>query len=211
MKSINFISPVPPKKQKALLVWFYGSIFTFLALITVVMYHHLRKRELHQHISNQLTELKERTVQLQALKTKNEQLIQEKKLLQTRLQQVQKIRHKSNNAFHMVTSLSLLIPQAVCLTELTGAPGKTIVLKGVAKSAKAATEFFNKLLVSCPFIADLKLITIMPYTDAKQGPLCTFSFEGTWQKELALFSMESISVPIASEQHVSLGTINAPH
>ena len=200
MKSINFISPVPPKKQRALLIWLYGSAITFFVMISAVMYTHLLKRETGHRMTTQLTELKTHTTHLQNLKEQNEVLMQEKKMLEERLRRIQKIRHKSNNAFHLVTSLSLLIPQQVCLAEISGVPGKAITLKGFAKTTKAATEFFNKLLVSCPFITDLKLSSIMPAHEQKSGPLFTFTFEGTWQKELALFQMEPLSgEPLTAE------------
>lgn len=175
MKSINFIDPVPPHKQRELAYWFYGSTFFIIALLVgMIAIHYTRLRICGSTIA-QLTELQDNTLQFERLHSRRKVLLQEQQDIKNRLQTLGGMRQKGGAAHRLLTMVARTIPHTVCLTSIEGEVGARIIITGQAEDAKAAVTFLE-LLNACPYVDDMHLTSI-----GEQKKLTTFVLQGTWK------------------------------
>lgn len=181
MKSINFISPVPPKKQQAFALWVYFSFCILALLLAALALLYLRHRNLHTQIASDLEELKKASSLFETYVEQKKALLQEKVMLEER---INKLRACTNNAKipqEFLTNLASITPPSVCLETVQGTLGGTMLIEGVTRDAQAVTSFLN-LLNNCPQLSDLTLLSLTPSEEKSPDgrPVMHFSLSGLW-------------------------------
>ncbi len=175
MKSINFIDPVPPQKQRELQLWFYGSACFIIALvISMVVVHYARLRICSSTIQ-ELTELQGNNVQFEQFNHRKKMLLKEQQDIQQRLQTLGNMRQKNGAAHRLLTMLARTIPTTVRITNIEGELGARITMVCEAADAKAAVTFLE-LLNASPYVDDMHLTSI-----GEQKKIITFTLQGTWK------------------------------
>lgn len=176
MKSINFINPVPPQKQKELTYWFYGSVAmlcVWVALLGVIYYQNALHYRLVQQEAHELLET---TSQQKSLVTKKENLLKVKDALDHQLKVMTHQRQMASAPFQLLADLARIIPQSCCLTSLQAHISGQCTITGLARDTKAVATFID-LLNSCVHLDDPRLVTLTPNPHKESA----FSIAGTWK------------------------------
>lgn len=176
MKSINFINPVPPKKQRELTYWVYSSCGVFVIWFCILAIVHHQTSFHYRMIKREAQELLETTDQQKNLAHKKEQLCKTKSALDQQLKTLTHQRQIATAPFQLLADLSRIIPATCCLTSLQAHISGHFMVTGLARNAKAVATFID-LLNSCVHLDDPRLITLAP------NPLkeSAFSIAGTWK------------------------------
>ncbi len=175
MKSINFIDPVPPHKQRELQFWFYGSAFFIVAIVaSMVIIHYTRLRVCSTTIQ-ELSELQDNNIQFERLNSRKKLLLQEQQDIKHRLQSLGTMRQKSGAVHRLFTMLARTTPPDVRLMSIEGEVGGRITIIGEASDAKAAVTFLE-LLNAATYVDDMHLSSI-----GEQKKITTFILQGTWK------------------------------
>ena len=175
MKSVNFINPVPPQKQKELGLWFYGSVATLTALIFGLsgLYYHSKKHCCA--LAYEVKQLQEITQHAKQLASKREKLVVIKEALDRQLHAVSAQRNHAQTPHQILTTIARIIPASCRLTKLEAHPSGEIHIHGESNHAKACAAFLD-LLSSCPQINDARLASLSP-----SKHLTSFIIIGSWK------------------------------
>jgi Tfp pilus assembly protein PilN len=193
MESINFINPVPHQKQKALILWFYGSLLLLILLLGSLTYFYVIRTRACNQLVKKVNELKHQTMVLEALTVENQKLVEAKKKLEEQLQEIKALLHHDLETPHdLMLNLATLIPEHMCLTILDGKPGASIVLEGFAYDAQTITQFLHALQ-NCPLIANMHLVSITKNSLESSKPLLKFTLQGLWKLQQRAKDYERIS------------------
>jgi Tfp pilus assembly protein PilN len=182
MKSINFIKPIPPKRQQAFAFWLYASLFILIALAITLAYFYINHLSLQAQINSDLEELKKTTASFDTYVTQKKQLQQEKTLLEDRLIKVRACTNNAPTPQELLAQLAQITPPSLCLSTLQGTLGGKIIVEGTTHNAQAVTSFLN-LLNNCSQLNDLSLTSLAP-TEEKSPhgeKLMRFSISGVWK------------------------------
>jgi Tfp pilus assembly protein PilN len=174
MKSINFINPVPPQKQKELAYWLYGSIALLMALVTGLMVLHYKGTRHCQLLLREVHQLRELVSQTQPLAAKRDNLARMKQTLDQHLQLTTRQRAQGQIPEQLLTQLARIIPTSCCLTKLEALPNGVLQISGIGHHAKAVATFLD-LLSACQQIDDPRLASLSP---AKKHT--SFAIVATW-------------------------------
>jgi Tfp pilus assembly protein PilN len=174
MKSINFINPVPPQKQKELAYWFFGSIAFLALLVSSLTILHYKSTVHYQALRREIYQLSEITAHTESFLGKKEQLIKVKQALDQQLTLLAHQRTTAQAPYQLLANLARLIPNSCCLTKLEAHTNSQIVIAGIAHNAKSVATFID-LLNACPQIHDPRLTTLKP-----QDKYTAFTILGTW-------------------------------
>jgi len=176
MKSINFINPVPPQKQKELTYWFYGSVSLLVVWVCLLGIIYYQNSVHYRLVKQEAHELLETTSQQQSLATKKESLIKIKQALDHQLKVMTHQRQMARAPFQLLADLARIIPPACCLTNVQADISGHCMITGLARNAKAVATFID-LLNSCVHLDDPRLVTLTPDPQRDSA----FSIAGTWK------------------------------
>jgi Tfp pilus assembly protein PilN len=179
MKSINFIDPVPPHKQKALIIWLYTTAGAMIIFFMVAFYVHLHYLRMSHGLSQDVRDLKLHAVQLETTKQKKVTLEQTKKTLEQRLHKLRTINENSHAPYSLLLMLATLTPHEVCLTACVAQPGKTVRLEGLAYTTKAVTVFMEALQ-NCQAFKEVNLMGLTTTPNPEGHPTIQFAIENSW-------------------------------
>ncbi len=182
MKSINFINPVPPKKQRGIILWFYSSLILSATCITFLGYFHIYRTKRAHQLAQDLHELKIKSAEFDEYSNKKRSLQKNRVALEDQLKTLRSFHNHIDHPHALLAMLAALTPSTICLSSIEGNPGKSIVIEGLATNAHAATQFLNKLN-NGQQITDLKLSLLVPSQEkSPQGAsLVQFKYEGSWK------------------------------
>jgi Tfp pilus assembly protein PilN len=174
MKSINFINPVPPQKQKELTYWFFGSIAILVLLIASLGILHYKSMRHYHGLRQELLQLTEITAQTESLKGKKERLLKIQHSLDQQLHMLAHQRTTGQAPYQLLANLARIIPSSCCLTKLDAQTNGPISIAGIGHNAKAIATFID-LLNACPQLDDPRLTTLTP-----SQKNTAFTIIGTW-------------------------------
>ena len=179
MKSINFIDPVPPHKQKSLIIWLYATVVGVIIFFIIVSYIHLNYLRLSHTLTQDLKDLKHHAAQLETTKQKQQTLEQTKKTLEERLNKLRSINENSHAPYSLLLMLATLTPHDICLTSCTAQPGKMVRLEGLAHTTKAVTNFMEALHNSQTF-KEINLMNLTTSHNTQGQQIIQFVLENAW-------------------------------
>ncbi len=179
MKSINFIDPVPPHKQKALIIWVYTTAVGIIIFFIIASYVHLNYLRISHTLSQDLKDLQLHAAQLETTKQKKVTLEQTKKTLEDRLHKLRSINENSHAPYSLLLMLATLTPKEICLTSCTAKPGKMVRLEGLAHTTKAVTAFMDALQ-NCQAFKEVNLMGLTTTPNPDGQPIIQFIIENTW-------------------------------
>ena len=181
MKSINFINPVPPKKQRALTHWFYGSIIIFIFFAIGIGYFSMHYKQIVTQGLQEIEKLKKYAVAFEAFVAKKQSLVNQKKLLEERLQKIKTLNHSTQNPHDLLKAVAIVTPASICLVSINGEPGNSITIEGLAQDPLSVTKF-GEMLNANPQLTDLTLAYLEKTAEKEANiPLFRFKLEGFWE------------------------------
>lgn len=182
MQSINFIDPVPPQKQRALIIWLYSSVVGVLVLLSTMFYIHIQHMRIAHRIAHNVNDLKQHTSQFDTLVKTKQQLENNKKQLDVRLQKLQALHQSSQAPYLLLLELASITPaDTICLTNCDAIPGKSVHLEGLAHTVKGVTSFIDDLQKSHLF-KDVSLASLITAENNKES-IIRFALDCVWNDE----------------------------
>lgn len=180
MKSINFIKPLPPKKQRRLAFWFNGSLFLLTSLIFGLMYFYLIQTQQMYQLQREVHELQKKATLFDEYATRKNELQKNKTFFETQLTTLRSFHHQIEGSHHLLSSLAVMTPSSICLSSVNGTPGKLLSLEGVALDAHSVTNFLQKFHNDTTSNMKLAYVTPASQTSPQGKSLVEFKFEGRW-------------------------------
>lgn len=196
MKSINFIEPVSPQKQKALTWWFYVSLFLFILLGATFMVISAMRRQAYYHLTNEMQEFKQQVSSFDNCAQLKHQLLAKKNTLEQRLHSVAQWHTTAAMTHDLLTMLTTITPPAICLTTCEAVPGSSLKLCGLSKNAVAVASFIE-LLNAHPQFSDIHLLELKPSSEKspRHETLVQFSCAGSWKPTIFSNQESAPSLP----------------
>lgn len=180
MKSINFINPVPPKKHREVSLWLSSSLVLSICVATVLGYYSYSVYHVQQEHEQELVQLRVCSNQLETCIAYKKTTTQQRLDLQERIKTLSTMKARMRTPHTFLSLIADAIPQQVCLTHISGAPEKEIEIEGVAKTARAITQFL-KNLQSSNQANDIHLAGLKTIEDTKRKTTeLTFTLKGIW-------------------------------
>ena len=151
MNNINFIKPIRPQRQEALIRWFKISsalgAFSLTTLLVVSLYHASKLFALKQEHAVEQQKIKEVETDLQ----KQEGIKKEYSLLNTQQTKISMFQTNPKNPGNYLKELSAIIPADASLSSYKQIHNANIELEGTALQTNSVTSFLNLLNQSAYF------------------------------------------------------------
>jgi|SRR5579859_1896731 len=195
MKSINFIDPVPPQKQKALLTWLYTTAIITFIFIFILFYIHIKHVRISHTLAQDLKDLRQQTAEYDATKKRQQSLEASKKVLEERLHKLRSVHEESQAPYSLLLMLAMLTPTDICLSSCNVQPGKIAHLEGMARHAKAVTKFIEALH-NCQLFKEVRLASLT--TSEAEDSLMHFIIEGVWEGD-TIAPHEQLQQPVQEQ------------
>lgn len=182
MKSINFIKPLPPKKQRLIALWLYSSLFLIIAFLAGATYLQFFRLRQAQQLAEDLGTLQQKSAAFEDYVTKKNVLTKNKLLLEEQLSTLRSFHNQIESMHGLLSALATLTPPTIRLLSLKGKPNETLTIEGFAVNAQAVTQFLQNLSQT-EIVQNLKLIHLLP--DEEKSPdgkaVLRFKTEGSWK------------------------------
>lgn len=158
----NYITPLPPKEQKALYQWYTVSAYLIIGLcstlviINIYQYMNVKKiQRTHKALHTSLQQMQHEIPKYELLKQENE-------TLQKRIAKIELIKNKQTfNPLSSLEDLAQYIPSNVCLTEFNCSKKNNLSFQGYAQTAESAVSFLSELK-KLPHMTHLQLTSLSP-------------------------------------------------
>ncbi len=178
----NYTSPLPPKEQKNVYRWYTISVYSFMVLITTLVFITGYQYSKIRKIQNTYRTLHQSIQELQHKTQKIEQLKKEHETLQHRITKIHTVRYHPFNPSIYLQEIAKHIPSDVCLTEFTCSKNKMLAFQGYTHKAKSIFSFIRAIEHS-PHIEHLQLTSLTPaQSQSNNAQWFQFTVKGTLKK-----------------------------
>ncbi|MBN1549338.1 PilN domain-containing protein [Candidatus Babeliales bacterium] len=141
--SINFINPVPPKKQRAIVVWMYTSMISLFGILAVMSHTYLEKQRDVRRLHADITVLKQQVSGFEDSAQNKRTLIEQKESLTKEFAELKQVM-RSWIPFTVVYGLAPILPHDVRLTQVS-ITETSLSIEGISRDVYALNAFTEKL------------------------------------------------------------------
>lgn len=193
MKSINFINPIPPRKQKAFIHWFIVSLSLLGTTILGIGFLHYRYLSALSQASYDVEVLQSETTTGRSLFEQKQQHEKNIAQLETRMRMLQTLKNSDVTTLELFQHLTQATPSDICLTSLElsqpsekkseSEKQQTILIKGLSRTSAAITTFLTKVTAH-PSLTTVRITNLTSATQPTDAPkLLEFTYQGTMVTE----------------------------
>jgi len=158
MKPINFINPLPPKRQRELLWWMRLTVIGSFMIIFSVSFTSFRNLKLIQQLKQTKALLAESVTTFDVISEKKQKLTREMKSLHTFFEQIAKLKTKSKKPLNHLIAFAKSLPAGTTFNSLS-LSGKRIEIEGNSSTAGDVILLIQRLTAS-PYFHAVKLINL---------------------------------------------------